>query len=319
MKSLKSLLAVSVVALLSAAPAWAQVKLAYIGEISGQLAVSGGNFRDGVVLAVEEINAAGGILGKKIEPVVEDGASDPAVFADIRQKIAHRTRGFLAPEYNIRCIEAAATLPFDEGLAVERKLLGRMQLRYGFNEIDGWSHFSRGEGRALIRRRLQLMGTEIMRIFVFDDQGETEEEQAKPLHQFDYTAKSMALLGVEGELGETYRVFVPYTRPGNHRADCALRVAFVPEDGLIVILLLVEHLDIEPVQHRAGLIAVDEGHARPADPAVARAVPLAAEAAARRQRFDNPPPQLVKPLRLAKRHGEAGVYQAQAQIGRAHV
>ena len=53
-------------------------------------------------------------------------AHDPSVFSDIRQKIAHRTRGFLAPEYNIRCIEAAATLPFDEGVAVERKLFGEL-------------------------------------------------------------------------------------------------------------------------------------------------------------------------------------------------
>ncbi|MEC7435262.1 MAG: 3-hydroxyacyl-CoA dehydrogenase NAD-binding domain-containing protein, partial [Actinomycetota bacterium] len=39
-----------------------------------------------------------------------------------RASIARKTRGFLAPEYNIQCIEAAANLPFDEGLAVERRL-----------------------------------------------------------------------------------------------------------------------------------------------------------------------------------------------------
>ena len=55
MKSLK--LGLSALLLMSAAPALADVKLAYVGEISGQLAVSGGNFRDGVILAVEEINA----------------------------------------------------------------------------------------------------------------------------------------------------------------------------------------------------------------------------------------------------------------------
>ena len=48
--------------------------------------------------------------------------NDPSVFADIRASIARKTRGFLAPEYNIRCVEAAATLPFDEGLAVEAEL-----------------------------------------------------------------------------------------------------------------------------------------------------------------------------------------------------
>src|SRR6478752_5252339 len=34
------------------------------------------------MMAADEINADGGILGKEIEPVVEDGASDPAVFAE---------------------------------------------------------------------------------------------------------------------------------------------------------------------------------------------------------------------------------------------
>jgi hypothetical protein len=44
----------------------------------------------------------------------------------------------------------------------------RMQMRYGFNEIDGWAAFALGEHRELIRRRLQLMGTQVMRLFVFD-------------------------------------------------------------------------------------------------------------------------------------------------------
>ena len=47
----------------------ADVKLVYIGEISGSIAVSGGNFRDGIILAVEEINAAGGIQQYVMERV----------------------------------------------------------------------------------------------------------------------------------------------------------------------------------------------------------------------------------------------------------
>ncbi len=51
-----------------------------------------------------------------------DAKADPQVFADIRAKIAKKTRGFLAPEYNIQCIEAAVNLDFDAGLAREREL-----------------------------------------------------------------------------------------------------------------------------------------------------------------------------------------------------
>jgi hypothetical protein len=46
--------------------------------------------------------------------------------------------------------------------------LRRMGLRYGFNEIDGWWHVSQGEYRDRIQRRLRLMGTQVVRIFVFD-------------------------------------------------------------------------------------------------------------------------------------------------------
>ena len=44
-------------------------------------------------------------------------------------KIARKTRGFLAPEDNIRCIEAATSLPFDEGIKVEATLF--MELMTG--------------------------------------------------------------------------------------------------------------------------------------------------------------------------------------------
>lgn len=47
---------------------------------------------------------------------------EPSVFDDFRASIARKTRGFLAPEYNIRCVEAAASMSFEEGLRVEREL-----------------------------------------------------------------------------------------------------------------------------------------------------------------------------------------------------
>jgi 3-hydroxyacyl-CoA dehydrogenase len=46
----------------------------------------------------------------------------PEIFANFRKANQRRFRGFLAPEYNIRCIEAAVNLPFEQGLEVERKL-----------------------------------------------------------------------------------------------------------------------------------------------------------------------------------------------------
>jgi 3-hydroxyacyl-CoA dehydrogenase len=54
---------------------------------------------------------------------------NPEIFATVRAAIARKTRGFLAPEYNIRCIEAAVNQPFDDGMATEAKLF--MELMSG--------------------------------------------------------------------------------------------------------------------------------------------------------------------------------------------
>jgi 3-hydroxyacyl-CoA dehydrogenase len=51
------------------------------------------------------------------------------IFAGVRKMIARKTRGFLAPEYNIQCIEAAVSKPFDEGMKTEGKLF--MELMSG--------------------------------------------------------------------------------------------------------------------------------------------------------------------------------------------
>ena len=55
------------------------VQIPNIVELSGPGAVSGTNWRDGIILAVEEINAKGGILGRKIETTHADTQSNPGV------------------------------------------------------------------------------------------------------------------------------------------------------------------------------------------------------------------------------------------------
>ena len=72
--------------MLVAGTAAAQVKVAYVGEISGPLAPSGGNFRDGVILAVEEVNAKGGVLGKKLDLTLYDTQTNPGVARAQMQK-----------------------------------------------------------------------------------------------------------------------------------------------------------------------------------------------------------------------------------------
>ena len=49
-----------------------------------------------------------------------------SLFSDFRKSIARKTRGFLAPEYNIQCIEAAVNKPFEEGLKIEQELFMKL-------------------------------------------------------------------------------------------------------------------------------------------------------------------------------------------------
>ncbi len=58
------------------------VKLGFLNSTSGVMSISEQTVRDALILGTDEINAAGGILDKKIEFVEEDGKSDPPVFAE---------------------------------------------------------------------------------------------------------------------------------------------------------------------------------------------------------------------------------------------
>jgi urea transport system substrate-binding protein len=63
------------------------VKVGILHSLSGTMAISEVTVRDSELLAIEEVNKAGGVLGKQIEPVVEDGASDWPTFAEKAQKL----------------------------------------------------------------------------------------------------------------------------------------------------------------------------------------------------------------------------------------
>ncbi|MGW5259763.1 urea ABC transporter substrate-binding protein [Microbispora sp. NPDC004025] len=63
------------------------IKVGILHSLSGTMAISEVTVRDAELLAIEEVNAAGGVLGKKLEPVVEDGASDWPTFAEKATKL----------------------------------------------------------------------------------------------------------------------------------------------------------------------------------------------------------------------------------------
>jgi urea transport system substrate-binding protein len=58
------------------------IKVGFLNSTSGAMSISEQTVRDSLKLAASEINAEGGILDKQLQLVEEDGASDPAVFAE---------------------------------------------------------------------------------------------------------------------------------------------------------------------------------------------------------------------------------------------
>lgn len=63
------------------------VKVGFLNSLSGTMSISEKTVADSLNLAVSQINAAGGIMGKKIEVVQEDGASEPKIFAEKATKL----------------------------------------------------------------------------------------------------------------------------------------------------------------------------------------------------------------------------------------
>lgn len=63
------------------------VKVGVLHSLSGTMAISETSLRDILLFTFDEINAAGGVLGKQIEPVVADGASDWPTFAEKAEQL----------------------------------------------------------------------------------------------------------------------------------------------------------------------------------------------------------------------------------------
>ncbi|MGE0628065.1 MAG: branched-chain amino acid ABC transporter substrate-binding protein [Hyphomicrobiaceae bacterium] len=74
------------------APAGAQgsIPIAAIGPMTGQYASFGTQFKVGAEMAVADINAAGGVNGKKLELIIEDDACDPKQAVSGAGKLAAR-------------------------------------------------------------------------------------------------------------------------------------------------------------------------------------------------------------------------------------
>src|ERR1700730_10285306 len=95
--ALRSVLGAAAVALaLSAAPASAQetIKVGILHSLSGTMAISETTLKDTMLLLIDEQNKKGGLLGKKLEPVVVDPGGGPnwALFAEKARELISKDK-----------------------------------------------------------------------------------------------------------------------------------------------------------------------------------------------------------------------------------
>jgi branched-chain amino acid transport system substrate-binding protein len=92
------------------------IRLADVAELSGGGATVGNNWKNGIDLAVEEINAKGGILGRKIEVTHADSQSNPGVArAQVQKALDSEPYVLLGPGYS-GSVKVTAPLVAEAGI-----------------------------------------------------------------------------------------------------------------------------------------------------------------------------------------------------------
>jgi branched-chain amino acid transport system substrate-binding protein len=88
-----------VAAVVAATPAFAQIKIASVGPMTGQYAAFGEQLRRGAEMAVKDINAAGGVNGQQLVLQIGDDACDPKQATAVANKMVSDKVVFVAGHY----------------------------------------------------------------------------------------------------------------------------------------------------------------------------------------------------------------------------
>src|SRR6266446_612773 len=94
------------------------LRVGLIDEIvDGDLATAGVAFAEKVLDEQRPLRKIRDLTDK-----IAAARSKPEIFAEFRKSVARQTRGFRAPESIVKAVEAAVSLPFDQGIKREREL-----------------------------------------------------------------------------------------------------------------------------------------------------------------------------------------------------
>ena len=108
--------ALALVGVVAAAPASAQIKIGTAGPITGSNATFGAQLKAGAEQAVADINAKGGVLGKKLELSIGDDACDPKQAVSVANKFAADKVVFVAGHFCSSSSIPASKVYLEEGI-----------------------------------------------------------------------------------------------------------------------------------------------------------------------------------------------------------
>jgi ABC-type branched-subunit amino acid transport system substrate-binding protein len=138
----------SVAATALAQPATDKVKIAVLGEMTGAAATSGANAAFAAKLAIRDVNAAGGILGRQLELVIADNQTDPTIAVGEAKRLAFQEHVDLVLGPNLTALFAAVAPVFTEAkipsIASISQLPPMEINRYGFTVVPSGATQAQG-------------------------------------------------------------------------------------------------------------------------------------------------------------------------------
>ena len=112
----KALLASAAMVFALSGAAWAEIKIATAGPMTGDYATFGAQMKAGAEQAVEDLNAAGGVLGEQLSLAVEDDRCDPKEAVAVANRVASSGAVLMAGHFCSGSSIPASAVYVEEGV-----------------------------------------------------------------------------------------------------------------------------------------------------------------------------------------------------------
>src|SRR5580700_3645976 len=113
---MKSLVGAAMMAGVLSLPAAAQIQIGVAGPLTGSNAAAGDQMKTGATKAVEDLNKAGGILGKQVSLTISDDACDPKQAVSVANQMVEKKAVLVAGHYCSGSSIPASKVYLEEGI-----------------------------------------------------------------------------------------------------------------------------------------------------------------------------------------------------------